>query len=69
MSKVINKNLIKGKLVMKGMNYAMVSSRLGIAMPTFQNKMNGKTEFTLSEALQLCDMIGLDSVEELYEEE
>lgn len=54
---------LKGALVAKKMTYTMVSDKLGISRSTFIKKINGTTEFTLNEAIQLANLLKLNSSE------
>lgn len=54
---------LKGALVAKKMTYTMVSDKLGISRSAFIKKINGTTEFTLNEAIQLANLLKLNSSE------
>lgn len=60
----MNKNELRAKIVQNGMKMDDVAAKLGISRQTLYFKMRGKSEFLLSEVVQLCDMLHIDQPDE-----
>ena len=52
---------LKGKMREKGLKYADLAAVLGITPTTFSQKVNGKSDFTLSEAEMIKAHLGTDN--------
>jgi len=62
---MINANLIRAKIVEKGMNQAQVAKELGMTAKTFSIKMNtGK--FGLDEAQKMAKILEIDKPEKYF---
>lgn len=48
---------VKGRMREKGLTQAMVAKRLGLSTQAFSSKVNGKTDFKLSELEALCGIL------------
>ena len=48
---------IKGRMREKGFTQGEVAKRLGISTQAFSSKVNGKTDFRLSELQALCGIL------------
>lgn len=48
---------VKGRMREKGLTQAMVAKWLGLSAQAFSNKINGKTDFKLSELEALCKIL------------
>jgi plasmid maintenance system antidote protein VapI len=57
---------LKGKLRELNKTYAQCADMLGITETAFVNKINGKSQFTLPEVLQICDWLGLDNQAKIH---
>lgn len=51
---------IKGKMAELGMTQGKLAEMLGISNSSMGRKLKGETEFTLSEALDMCSALGFD---------
>lgn len=61
---MVNKNLLKGKIVASGISRKELAHRLGMSESTLSDKINGKRSFTVDEAEELCRILGIESDEE-----
>lgn len=61
-----NTNLIKARIIEKGLNQVEVSRRIGISYQSLNNKINNKTEFTATEILKLCRILDISSEKDAY---
>jgi putative transcriptional regulator len=52
---------LKGYLKEKGINQAVAASVIGIKLNAFNNKLNGRSDFTMSEVRKLCEYLGIKS--------
>lgn len=48
---------VKGRMREKGLTQAIVAKQLGLSAQAFSNKINGKTDFKLSELEALCKIL------------
>ncbi len=60
---MLNVNKIKGRMRELQIVQADVAKRLGIAESTASQKINGKRPMDLEEAMELADMLRIDSGE------
>ena len=60
---VTNCNKLKGLLAEKGKTYKECALELGISDYQFRMKINGKTDFWVSEAISLSKFLGLNNEE------
>ena len=63
---MFDKNLLKSELVYKGLTFQCLANKLGVAKSTISKKVNGLTEWTLSEIQQIGKLIGNDKVLEIF---
>ena len=56
--KSVYPNLL-AELTRNGYSYHAFAKVLGISVPSLSNKMNGKTDFTLREAMEIMDLFNL----------
>ena len=61
----MNLDKLKGKLVEKKRTYDDCSNFLGIAIATFNNKMNGKSKFYVEEVNKLSEFLELTQSEKV----
>jgi putative transcriptional regulator len=54
--------VLKGKMKEKGVVYAELAALLGITPTTFSQKVNGKSDFTISEAELIKSYLGADNL-------
>ena len=45
---------LRSELANKGITQVALANMLGVTEKTLQNKLNGKTEFTITESLYIC---------------
>lgn len=53
----------------KRITHKTMAAALGVADKTFQNKMQGRTDFTLPEAIQIMEMFPEFNLSYLFEKE
>lgn len=53
-------NKVKGRMREKGLTQAVVARRLGMSTQAFSSKVNGKTDFRLSELEALCNILDIN---------
>ena len=61
-----NTNLLKAKIIEKGLNQMIVSSKMGISYQSLNSKINNKSEFTATEILNLCKLLEITSNKDEY---
>lgn len=57
----MNKELLKEAIQQSGITITALASKMGISREGLYNKINGQTEFTVSEINGVCDALRLDS--------
>lgn len=55
-----NKNYIRARMVLKRLSPALIAEKLGMSRQSFDNKVEGRTEFKASEWLALCQMLEIE---------
>ena len=55
---MFDKNLLKSELVLKDLTLEKLGKLLGLSKPTMSKKLNGVSEFTLSEIQALSKILG-----------
>lgn len=60
---MINANKIKGRMREKEITQAQAAAYLGIAQPTFNQKVNNIRVMDLNEAEKLCELLDIESGE------
>lgn len=61
----MNANKLKGKIFEKGLNVAKTADLTGINKSSLYRKLNGFDKFTVNEAVQLKEVLGLTNLEAL----
>lgn len=59
----MNANKLKGKIVEKGLNVEKVAELIGIDKSTFYRKLNNFDSFTIKNAVDIKNALGLSSEE------
>lgn len=59
----MNKDLIKNAISDSGLKLSFIAMKLGISREGFYNKVNGKTEFNVSEINKFCEILNLKDPE------
>lgn len=54
--------VLKGIIHDKGFNQTQLAKELGISVQTMNAKLNGKTEFYISEAIEIGKILGIDNI-------
>lgn len=57
---------LKGAIVANGYTQADVSKMLGMSFPSFNKRLNGKTEFKLSEIRALKKILNIECVDDIF---
>ncbi len=63
---MFDRNLLKSELVLKGLTYEVLSKKLNITKSTLSKKINGVSEWTLSEIQAIREIIGEDKVVAIF---
>lgn len=58
-------NKLKAKMIENDLNVARVADKLGLHKSSLYRKMNGKDQMTVSEAMHLKELLGLNNTEAL----
>ena len=56
--------LLRGKIKENGLKLGYVAEQLGLTRQGFGLKLNNTNEFTTSEVLKLCELLGITSLRE-----
>lgn len=59
-------NKLKAIIVENGLNQGKVAEKMGISKNSLSRKMQGKGDFTLSEARSLCSILKIDNPERIF---
>ncbi len=57
---------LKGLMVEKNLTQVAVAGKIGISLSALNAKMSGKREFTIDEAIKICDVLGIDEPREYF---
>ena len=57
---VINIKLLKGKMVEEGYTQRKLATAIGVSPQTLSRKFQGRRQFTIGEALAICDILRLN---------
>lgn len=55
----MNGNLLRGKIVEKGYTQEKLAKEVGISSNSLSRKLLGKREFTLTEVVSICKILGI----------
>lgn len=61
----MNANKLKAKMVEKGLNVARTAELIGMSKTTLYRKINGTDRMTISDAVQLKEVLNLTNLEAL----
>lgn len=53
-------NNLRAETARKNYTYDVLAQQLGITTKSYSNKVNGKSQFTLTEAMKLAGFLGCD---------
>ena len=59
---MINTELIKETIEKKGIKLKFIAGKIGISSTALRKKINNEHEFRVSEAVILCEVLGLDGI-------
>jgi DNA-binding XRE family transcriptional regulator len=65
--RVINTNLLRGKIVANGLTQEQIAAQMNMSKNTFSSKINGKSSFSIAEVLQLCKILHITDDKEKCE--
>lgn len=60
----MNRKLLKAKIVEKGITMDKFASLLSMSRVTLYAKMAGKSQFSIEEVIQACNILGIELPEE-----
>lgn len=63
---LVNENLLKAKIIEKGIDKKVIAEKLGISPTSLNYKMNNKTEFKASEIQLLSKILGISREKDKY---
>lgn len=63
---MFNANLLKAELLIKGISTEELAKILGINKSTLSKRINGKSEWTLSELKKVGEVIGGEKLNEIF---
>lgn len=63
---MVNENLLKAKIIEKGIERKVLAERLGISPTSLNYKLNNKTEFKCSEIQLLSQILGISKDKDRY---
>ena len=63
---MFDKNLLKSELVYHGLTFQLLADNLGIAKSTVSKKVNGYSEWTLSEIQKIGKILGSEKIVEIF---
>lgn len=58
----MRQDLIRDKMNQKGISVMKLSEELGLSKKTMYNKLQGNTEFTLSEVRELIQILNIENI-------
>ena len=53
-------NLLRGEIISKGMTVKTLADAIGMKPKTFYNKLNGTSQFTVDEAIEICAVLKIE---------
>lgn len=63
---MFDRNLLKSELVYKGLTLEDLAKRLGLSKGTVSKKVNGVSEWTLSEIQKIGSVVGEDKIVAIF---
>lgn len=61
----MNMELLQKKIDESGLKNYFIAEKVGIDRGSLYNKLNGKTEFTMTEIIKLCEVLRLSDSEKV----
>lgn len=65
-SKMKNQAKLKAILTERRLRIQDFAASVGIKQSTFYKKLSGETPFTVSEAITICEALGIDNVRDVF---
>ena len=62
----MNAELLRYEMRVKNISVPQMCQEIGISKCAFYRKINGKSEFTLSEITKICEVLNLDSPVDIF---
>lgn len=62
----INANMLKAKMVENGVNQFETAKAIGISAVSLSRKTSGKSEFTVSEIVEICNFLHISNPCEIF---
>lgn len=59
-------NKLKGIMRENGVTQQELADKLGISVQSFNSKINGRTAFTVPEAMNIIEFLGIKNPEEIF---
>lgn len=59
-------NKLKGIMRENNVTQQELADKLGISVQTFNSKINGRTAFTIPEAMKIIEFLGIKKPEEIF---
>lgn len=63
---MFNANLLKAELLIKGISTDELAKILGINKSTLSKRINGKSEWTLSELKKVGEILGVEKLNQIF---
>jgi len=63
---MVNTELLNEKIESSGKRIKYLAKKIGVGSPAFISKRNGRSRFTVQEALILCDELDVKSIAEMH---
>ena len=60
---MVNTKLINDTIQEKGLKLKFIASKIGISSTALRKKIDNAYEFRVSEAVKLCEVLGLDGIQ------
>ena len=60
----MKRNLLRAKIVENGLTMDELADKLEIHRGTLYYKMSGRSQFTIEEAMKMCDLLHIESSDE-----
>lgn len=61
---MVDSQQLKGKIIAAGLTQRKLAKIVGMGITSLGKKINGQSDFTLSEVQRICSAIGIESNEE-----
>ncbi|MEG0874469.1 MAG: helix-turn-helix transcriptional regulator [Clostridiales bacterium] len=62
----MNTNLLRAKMVEKGLTQKELAAAIGLSENSVSRKLTGKRDFSIQEALKICEVLSLENPNEIF---